>query len=161
MGMAISLQAFFESHPLHYSVVSHEYAESSQRSAAAAHRTGYKVAKSILLRDREGYLLAVLPACHRLHLQQLNQGLGRNLTLASEDELVARFGDCAVGAIPPAGALYDLDTIVDEALLEQEDIYFEAGDHEQLIHMNRADFSKLLGDAERGCFSVPGGQAIE
>ena len=155
MGMAISLQAFFESHPLHYAVVPHEHAESSQRTAAAAHRTGYKVAKSVLLKDAEGYLLAVLPACYRLHLQQLNQALGRDLILATEAELAAQFGDCAVGASPPAGALYDLDTIVDESLLEQEDVYFEAGDHEQLIHMKRADFGKLLGDAQRGRFSLP------
>ena len=156
MGMAISLQAFFESCPLHYSVESHDYTESSQRSAAAAHRTGYKVAKSVLLKDGESFLLAVLPACHRLHLGQLHLALDRNLGLATEEEVAVLFGDCALGAIPPAGVLYDLETIVDEALLEQDDIYFEAGDHEQLVHMKRADFSKLLGDARRGRFSVPG-----
>jgi len=155
MGMAISLQEFFESHPLSYSVVSHDYTETSQRTAAAVHRTGYKVAKSVLLRDDDGYLLAVLPACYRLHLGQLRRELGRDLGLATETEVAATFGDCALGAIPPAGVLYDLDTIVDEALLEQDDVYFEAGDHEQLIHMNRADFGKLLGDARRARFSLP------
>jgi len=153
MGMAITLQAFFESHPLDYTVVSHDHTESSQHSAAAAHRTGYKVAKSVLLKDDEGFLLAVLPACYRLQLGQLNRALGRNLDLASETEVATQFGDCALGAIPPAGVLYDLETIVDEALLEQDDVYFEAGDHEQLIHMNRSDFSRLLGDARRGRFS--------
>ena len=156
MGMAISLQAFFESHPLHYSIVSHDRTGSSQHSAAAVHQTGYKVAKSVLLTDGERYLLAVLPACHRLHLGQLHHALGRSLGLATETEVADLFGDCAMGAIPPAGLLYDLDTIVDEALLEQDDVYFEAGDHEQLIHMKRADFSKLLGDASRGRFSLPG-----
>jgi Ala-tRNA(Pro) deacylase len=155
MGMAISLQAFFESHPLNYSIVSHDYTESSQRSAAAAHRTGYKVAKSVLLKDDQDYLLTVLPACYRLNLGELRRAHDRNLRLATEIEVATIFGDCAVGAIPPAGVLYDLDTIVDEALLEQDDIYFEAGDHEQLVHMNRADFSKLLGDARRGRFSHP------
>ena len=155
MGMAISLQAFFESHPLHYSVVPHDFTESSQHSAAAAHRTGYKVAKSVLLKDDESFLLAVLPACYRLDLGQLSHALGRNLDLATETEVATQFGDCALGAIPPAGVLYDLDTIVDEALIEQDDIYFEAGDHEQLIHMNRRDFGKLLGNARRGRFSHP------
>ena len=155
MGMAISLQAFFESHPLNYSVVSHDHTESSQRTAAAVHRTGYKVAKSVLLKDGDSYLLAVLPACYRLQLGQLSHALNRDLGLATETEVATTFGDCALGAIPPAGGLYDLETIVDEALLEQDDIYFEAGDHEQLIHMKRADFSKLLGDARRGRFSHP------
>jgi Ala-tRNA(Pro) deacylase len=156
MGMAMRLQEFFDSHPLHYSVLSHDYTESSQRSAAAAHQTGYKLAKSVLLKDDEGYLLAVLPACYRLHLGQLHKALDRNLGLATEQEVATMFGDCARGAIPPAGILYDLDTIVDEALLEQDDIYFEAGDHKQLIHMKRLDFGKLMGDAVRGRFSHPG-----
>ena len=156
MGMAISLQAFFESHPLHYSIVSHDYTESSQATAAAIHQTGYRVAKSVLLKDDESYLLAVLPACYRLHLGKLHHALDRNLGLATESEVAVIFGDCALGAIPPAGVLYDLETIVDEALLEQDDIYFEAGDHEQLVHMKRADFIELLGDAKRGTFSVPG-----
>lgn len=156
MGMAISLQKYLESHPLDYSVLSHDHTESSQHSAAAAHRTGYKVAKSVLLKDDQGYLLAVLPACHRLHLGRLHHALGRNLGLATETELNALFGDCTPGAIPPAGALYDLDTVVDEALLEQDDIYFEAGDHEQLIHMDRDSFAALLGDATRGSFSSNG-----
>jgi len=55
----------------------------------------------------------------------------------------------------PAGVLYNLDTIVDEALLEQDDIDFEAGDHEHLVHMKRADCSKLLGNVKRGRFSLP------
>ena len=155
MGMAISLQEFFESHPMNYSVVSHDYTESSQRTAAAIHRTGYKVAKSVLLKDGESYLLAVLPACHRLQLGQLSKALHRDLELATETAVATTFGDCALGAIPPAGVLYDLDTIVDEALLEQDDIYFEAGDHDRLIHMNRGDFAKLLGDARRARFSLP------
>ena len=156
MGMAISLQEFFESHPLNYSIVHHDHTESSQHTAAAAHQTGYRVAKSVLLKDDQNYLLAVLPACHRLHLGTLHQMLDRNLGLATESELAALFGDCALGAIPPAGALYDLETIVDEALLEQENIYFEAGDHERLVHMKREDFIELLGDAKRGIFSAPG-----
>ena len=152
MGMAMSLQAFLESHPLHYSVVSHPYTESSQRTAAAVHQSGHKVAKAVLLKDEDGYLLAVLPATYRLHLGDLHRATGRRLGLATEAEVAAQFGDCAVGAIPPAGVLYELETLVDEALLAQDDIYFEAGDHECLVHMNRLDFSKLLGDANRGRF---------
>lgn len=156
MGMAMSLQAFFDAHPLHYSVVQHDHTLTSQHSAAALHQTGHKVAKSVLLKDEHGYLLAVLPASHRLHLGRLHDLLGRTLGLASEIEVAALFGDCAIGAIPPAGLLYNLDTVVDEALLEQNDVYFEAGDHEQSIHMAQADFSKLLGDARRCSFSIPG-----
>jgi len=47
-----------------------------------------------------------------------------------------------------------METLVDDALAEQSDIYFEAGDHEQLIHVSAETFQTLLGDdARHGRFS--------
>ena len=63
------------------------------------------------------------------------------------------FPDCELGAIPPVGMLYDIDTVVDDSLLEQPDIYFEAGDHEHMIHMKRKAFGLLMGDALHAAFS--------
>ena len=154
MAVAMSLRAFFEAHPLAYDAVQHDRAESSQYTAAAAGQPGDKVAKCVLLHDEEGYLLAVLPATRRVHLGQLHRWLNRSLGLATEREVAQLFEDCEIGAIPPTGLLYDIETVVDESLLAQSDVYFEAGDHEQLIHMRMPDFRKLLGDATRGSFSV-------
>ncbi|MFM1890963.1 MAG: hypothetical protein RLZ44_40 [Pseudomonadota bacterium] len=153
MAIAVSLRRFLDAHHLPHEQLTHGHAESGQRTAAAAHRPGDKVAKSVLLKGEEGFLLAVLPATHRLHFSQLRKHLQRPVGLATEEETATLFEDCAVGAIPPTGLLYDVDTIVDDALLSQPDVYFEAGDHEHLIHMRREDFSKLLGDATHGRFS--------
>jgi Ala-tRNA(Pro) deacylase len=44
--------------------------------------------------------------------------------------------------------------VVDDAIAEQPDIFFEAGDHEQLIHVSAETFQALLGDnIQRGRFS--------
>lgn len=149
MAMAISLREFFASHPLQFTTVRHSHSESGSRNAAAAHRAGDKVAKAVLLKNGDRYLLAVLPVTRRLDLGRLHRHFSEHIGLATEREAAEVFKDCAVGAIPPAGLLYDIDTIVDESLLSQSDIYFESGDHESLICMNRGDFSKLLGDATR------------
>jgi Ala-tRNA(Pro) deacylase len=153
MGIAITLRAFLESHDLPYEVVPHEHAETSQHTASAVRQPGDKVVKSVLLKDEEGYLLAVLPASYRVHLGDLHRMLRRRVGLATEREAAALFNDCEIGAIPPTGLLYDVDTVVDDALLEQPDVYFEAGDHEQLIHMTRTDFRRLLGDSAHSRFS--------
>lgn len=147
MGIAKSLRNFLESNHLAYDVVHHKHTESSQRSASVAHLAGDKVAKAVLLSDGEGYTLAVLPASHRLHFGQLHHVLNRHIGLATEKEVAALFTDCQIGAIPPTGLLYDIDTVVDDALLGLPDVYFEAGDHEQLIKMSQENFKKLLGDA--------------
>ncbi len=153
MGMAITLREFLDSHHLPYEAVEHEHTETSQKTAAAIHESGDKVAKCLLLKDGDRYLLAVVPASRRLHFGELHRALHRQVGLATEAEVADVFADCAVGAIPPAGLLYDIDTMIDDSLLEQADIYFEAGDHEQLIHMKQADFRKLIGDATHGRFT--------
>lgn len=147
MSIAASLRNFLETNHLDYDVVHHKYTESSQRTASVAHLPGDKVAKAVLLSDGEEYTLAVLPASHRLHLGQLHHILNRQVGLATEKEVATLFADCQIGAIPPTGLLYDINTVVDDALLEQADVYFEAGDHEQLIKMSQNNFRKLLGDA--------------
>ncbi|OOY42615.1 hypothetical protein BOV91_06455 [Solemya velum gill symbiont] len=119
MAIATRLEEFLDSNSLSYDINAHEHAETGMRNAET----------------------------HMLDLGQLHRKLDRHVGLATEEEVAQVFSDCQVGAIPPTGLLYDIDTIVDEALLSQPEIYFEAGDHEHLIHMQRDDFGKLMGDA--------------
>lgn len=153
MAVAISLREFLDEHPLPYDIARHRHTQSSLDTAQAAHQPAERVAKCLLLKGEERYLLMVLPADRRLHLGELHRAMRTQIGLATEDEVANVFADCETGAIPPTGMLYDLDTIVDDALLMQPDIYFEAGDHEQLIHMKQADFRKLVGDASHGDYS--------
>ena len=77
----------------------------------------------------------------------------RNLGLATESELAGLFQDCAPGAIPPIGPAYGIETLVDESLLQMDDVYFEAGDHEELIHLSGKQFRELLAGARHGRYS--------
>ena len=40
-------------------------------------------------------------------------------------------------------------------LEQQPDVYFEAGDHKSLVHMDRAEFSRVTEGARHGQFSEP------
>ena len=51
------------------------------------------------------------------------------------------------------GAAYTLDTIADESLKGQPDVYFEAGDHHRLIKVGEEAFAKLMASALWGHFS--------
>lgn len=51
------------------------------------------------------------------------------------------------------GQAFDLDTVVDEALLQQPEIWFEAGDHKQVVHMSGVHFKALMAGAKAGQFS--------
>jgi Ala-tRNA(Pro) deacylase len=41
---------------------------------------------------------------------------------------------------------------VDETLLDLDEIYFESGDHTQLVHMSGQDFRALMAQAPSGQF---------
>jgi Ala-tRNA(Pro) deacylase len=56
----------------------------------------------------------------------------------------------ARGNAAPLGLAYGIDAILDERLADAPDIYFEAGDHQALVHMSGRDFLKLMANAPRG-----------
>src|SRR5581483_4134960 len=127
---------------------------SSARSAQACHVPGDRVAKAIVLRRNDGYMLAVLPALHHLRLASLRERLGDDVDMANENEVSGIFADCANGAVPPAGICYGLKLIVEDSIQKEPEVYMEAGDHETLLHLSRSQFARLTADAMHGHFSM-------
>jgi Ala-tRNA(Pro) deacylase len=137
-----------------YDLVGHEPTMSSIRTAEAGHIPGDCLAKGIVLRSDDGYMLAVLPASHHIQLSDLKVELGREVHLATEPEIGQVFRDCDRGAIPPVGACYGLNVIIDDSIARQPDLYFEGGDHATLVHMSGSEFARLNPQAQHGSFSA-------
>jgi Ala-tRNA(Pro) deacylase len=137
-----------------YEVLTHDPTMSSTRTAQACHVSGERLAKAIVLRHDGGYLLAVLPATHHVRLADLKAQIGDDVDLANEDEIKRLFPDCALGAVPAVGEAYELDVIVDDSIQAQPDVYLEGGDHTTLVHMDQAQFARLMAEARHGRFSV-------
>lgn len=149
MAVATTLREYLESRGIAYDVIEHPHSDSAMRAAEAAHVPGDQVAKPVLLGDDHSYLLAVIPATHRLELDRLNQMLARSLEMLPEAEIEATFSDCERGAIPAIGEPYGVDVVVDPVLIHQDDVYFESGDHQHLIHVDGEVFRALLANAPR------------
>ncbi len=122
----------------------HRPAYTAQRMAQLLHVPGREVAKTVLLRTDAGYVMSVLPANYQVDLDEVRRCLGAEwVALASEAEMDRLFPDCERGAMPPFGSLYHLDTLVDEALAEDDQIVFEAQNHEEAIRMAYRDYETL------------------
>jgi Ala-tRNA(Pro) deacylase len=154
MTIAATLQRHLEGQGIGYEVRSHPLTGSSSETAQSAHISGNRIAKTVVLRDGDGYLLAVLPASHHLSLEMLQAWLGRSVALASEQEVGKLFPDCDLGAIPPIGDAYGLDVVLEESLGRLEEVYFEGGDHRTLIKVGGDQFRRLLSGARQGRFST-------
>jgi Ala-tRNA(Pro) deacylase len=153
MTIATSVQECLARESVHYDVVAHERTRDSNHSAQAAHIPGDRLAKCVMLADDNGYLMAVVPATHRVDLGAVHRQLHRELGLATDRELLELFKDCEPGALPPLGLAYGISAILDESLVDAPDIYFEAGDHRALVHMSGRDFLKLMANAPRAAIS--------
>ncbi len=153
MAIAMKLKDYLEHEHIPYSVVTHPYSATSMQAAEEAHIPGDKLAKAVLLHDNGGYVVAVVPATHKVKLGKLRNLYGRYFALASEDEIHQVFDDCSIGALPPVGKAYAAEVIVDDALDRNEDIYFEAGDHTSLVHVSRDDFHALMRGAPHDSIS--------
>jgi Ala-tRNA(Pro) deacylase len=114
---------------------------------------GAQLAKGTVLKDEQGFVIAVVPATRRVDLGAMHRRFGRPLGLATEQELESLFGDCEPGAVPPLGAAYGIESVLDDSLMEESDVYFEAGDHRGLVHVSGTDFRKLMSDAPHGDIS--------
>ncbi len=153
MAIATTIKRYLKEHDVAYDVVVHPRTLTSMQTAAQAHVPGDRLIKAVVIEDEHGYLMVALPSTHRLELGQLHRQLQRNLGLATEDELAELFKDCELGAIPPIGSAYGIETLVDDSLLQKDDVYFEAGDHEEVIHISGKQFQNLVGGARHGRFS--------
>jgi Ala-tRNA(Pro) deacylase len=148
MSVSITLEDCLRNKGSQYDIIHHPHTHNSMDTAQAAHIPGDRLAKTVLLEDEFGYVAAVVPSTYHVRLSEMWKKTGRRLVLASETEMRELFKDCEVGAVPPICTAYGMQTYVDESLIRQPDVYFEAGDHEQLIHMRIDQFLDLMAEAQ-------------
>ncbi|MGA2091912.1 MAG: YbaK/EbsC family protein [Sedimentisphaerales bacterium] len=123
----------------------HKPTFSAQQMAATEHEPGKFVAKPVIVRADNKYVMCVLPACRKIDLQTLKKQLGaKSIELAEEEEVGNLFTDCELGAEPPFGNLYDLPTIMDKSLEGDDHIVFQAGSHDKAVKITMADYRKLV-----------------
>ena len=154
MAVVASVARLLDMRRVDYRVVTHLHSDTSSETAEAAHVSGDRIAKGVLLKDGSGYCLAVIPATHDLKLDVLNDRIERRLHLAEEDDLPGVFPDCEAGAVPALGRAYGIETFVDEQLLDLPEVYFEAGEHSELVCVSARAFERLMDGAVYSTFSA-------
>jgi Ala-tRNA(Pro) deacylase len=147
MSLARIVESFLSDREARYTVEQHSASTTSVDTARSACIDEEFLAKSVVLDDDRGFVLAVLPASRRLEIGRVRNKLGRPLHLTREYEMVRLFPDCAPGAVPPLGAAYGLPTVMDANFEDCDEVFFEGGDHETLVRMEGGEFLGLLSTA--------------
>lgn len=143
MGVPARLIDFLNQSKVRYEVLHHPEAFTAQELAAIEHVKGRSHAKVVMVKTDGELVMTVLPADHRIDLEQLSKITGRSAALATEAEFKTLFPDCAVGTMPPFGQLYGVATYLDRSLADADKLVFEAGTHSDAIRMQYADYERV------------------
>jgi len=144
----MKLTEFLDQRSCWYERVPHFPTYSAQRLAHELHVSGREVAKTVLLRSGElgnyEYVVAVLPANKQIDFDRLEEVLDLGeVQLANEVEIAEHCPDFEFGVLPPFGSHFQMKTIVDASLTEDEEIWFEGNTHEEAICMKFADYERI------------------
>jgi Ala-tRNA(Pro) deacylase len=149
--MAINerLKRFLDDQGVGYEVLRHREAWTAREVAREERVSPRQVAKALAVREETGEcLMVVLPAACRVDLNALRHASGRRkLSLVREEGLGLLFPDCEMGATPPFGQLYGLPVYVDTCFAHEQDVYFPAGNHREVIRMPYATYERLARPA--------------
>jgi len=145
MSVAAKLKECLDGNKVNYDVLTHPQVFTAQDVAAAMHVSGNELAKSVVVKAGDGFVLAVLPASRKVDEKRFQQVVGaKEVRMAHESEFASLFPGCELGAMPPFGNLYGVDVYVDRSLTQDDEIVFNAGTHVEAIRMKYKDFERLV-----------------
>ena len=122
----------------------HEPTRTSEESARVRGEELKNGGKAIVLKVENTFKLFVLSAARKLDSSSVKAHFKvKRLRFATEDELLNLTG-LVPGSIPPFGRpIFDIDLFVDNSIMENERIAFNAGSLTDSIIMSISDYAKL------------------
>ncbi|MDT3705292.1 MAG: YbaK/EbsC family protein [Thiobacillus sp.] len=147
------MERFLDQHMIPFDLVAHPHTQTSTETAHAAGVPPDRVAKGVLLEGAGCQIVAMIPANQEVHLGKLAQDTGMEVSLADEATVRRLFSDCEPGVVPGLPNAWGVEIVWDDALMEQPDVYLEAGDHERLLHIETRFLSEVFENAPHCHFS--------
>ncbi|SEF97161.1 aminoacyl-tRNA deacylase [Marinobacterium lutimaris] len=153
MSISSTLQSYLDRQKVPYHLRHHPYTETAMRSAFAARVPAHRVAKGVVLKDEEGFVMAVVPSDRQVDLNAVNRSLNRLLEPAAQRDVRILFRDCDPGAVPSLGQAYNMKIIWDDSLAKEQACFIESGDHTELLELDHQSFIQLMEHQPHGLIS--------
>lgn len=147
MPVPASVQSLLNNQNVHYDIAATPVDANNNRVWHDQHLRNMGAARSLLLQDDMGRVQVVIAADSLLDLKAVNRQLGRELRATSLDELAKFCQTHSLQTVPALPKIAGLLTLVDKNLLDRSELLLDSGNEEQLLHLNRADFQRVLEDA--------------
>ncbi len=136
------IKNLLQQNKIQFEVLEHEAVFTSEQSAKARGTELKQGAKALILKTEKGYIQAVISAAKEIDIAKLKTIIGaKELKMATADQVKTETG-CDIGSVPPFGNLFGLPTYIDNSLMENKTIAFNAGSHIKSIKMTSEDLAK-------------------
>lgn len=155
MNAVDRMTQYLTEHHVPFELISHRHTATSRQAAVAAGIGSRRLVKAVLLEAPECYLAAMIPADEQVRLGKLSKDYGKPFRLATEETVRKLFDGCDPGAAPGLPIAWGVETVWEDDLLAQPDLYLEAGDHERLIHVETKHLREVLQDMPHCHFAQP------
>ena len=141
----MDLRTYLDGMGIRYEWLHHDSdAYTAQDLAMMEHVSGKRVVKPVVVEADGQFVLCALPASCYIDMERLREELHANTAkLADEDALRGLFPDSELGAEPPIGRMYGMETIVDESLSKQDEVVLQAGTHRDAVRMSFGDYMRV------------------
>ena len=125
---------------IEFGLSSHREVRTSAEAAEVRGTSLHSGAKALIVKGDHGFTMLVMPADMTLHSTAARKQIHtRRMRFASPEELLELTG-LLPGSVPPFGSLFNLVTVCDERLADNERINFNAGSRSQSIQMRYRDY---------------------
>jgi prolyl-tRNA editing enzyme YbaK/EbsC (Cys-tRNA(Pro) deacylase) len=135
---------YLEKNELKFEII--EAKDSTHTAQEAADYCGCKLAsivKSLLLVNKDGFLLFLVPGDKRLEIDKLKVLYGNDLRMSTAEEVKSQTG-YSIGGVPPFGHKNKIKTIVVDGFPETDKLYAAAGSSNAMFSISLPTLVKLV-----------------
>lgn len=140
----MDLRTYLDQLGVNYAWMHHDPTYTAQGLAAREHVSGRRVVKPVVVNADGQFVMCALPSSRRIDIERLKEELhAHEARIATELDIQRLFVDCELGAEPPIGQLWGMPTILDDAVLGNDRVMFQAGTHQDGVEMQLDDYLHL------------------
>ncbi len=145
MGIPKKLLSHLDKTKIGYKIVRHKTVYTAYDAARTLGAKLGEIAKTLLIKADKNYLLAVLPASHKLDFGKLKKLVKAKKIEIAKENLMKKIFKIKPGALSPFGQIYKVPVYIDKGILKAKKIIAGAGTFEESVAMTAKNFLKATG----------------
>ncbi len=135
--------SYLDKQGLKYDVVNHRKVYTAYDLAQTLKADLKSIAKTLLIKADNVYVLVIVPAHRRLDLAKLKKALKAKKVSLPEEKVVLKVLKIKMGGLTSFGNLHKLSTLIDKELLKAKKVLLNGGSFKQSLSLAMKDVAKI------------------